>query len=456
MRFKGTLALLAVFVALGGYVYFSDFYNNEERQKQEESKKQLFGGEAQDVVEITLEHEGKTTTAVRKGEKDWAITNPAGLEADAEAWEQLASRFVEMRKDEIVSTEKTDLAPYGLNMPGIVIKAKLKNGQTPGVLVGSENPKKTFNYGKRADNDEVFLISTADSSSFKKSLTDLRNKKVLDFEADNIDVVRISSSGKPDIEIQKVGMDWQIKKPLEVRADTGEVMSFLSAIQFSRTSAFADDKIDARTSGIETPGARVTLHDQKAGVDRTLVFGKSPEKGKYYAKDASRPAIFILATEVIDKAQGPLFGWRDKSLANFGADGISAVDELDIVRGSERLSLKKTGNDWAASDGRKVQQAKLSEMLSAIQNERATSIVDAPKAPGSYGLDKPRLEVVLRGKGKEVAALRFGSDSLSPAGVHLKSAGPTIMTVSKDLYDRLNVKWSDILEAAPPPPASSK
>jgi hypothetical protein len=251
-------------------------------------------------------------------------------------------------------------------------------------------------------------------------------------------------------------MDWHIKKPLEARADTGEVMSFLSAIQFSRTSVFADDKIDARTSGIETPVARVTLHDQKAGVDRTLVFGKSPEKGKFYAKDASRPPIFILATEIIDKAQGPLFAWRDKSLADLGDEGISAVDELDIVRGSEKLSLKKTGNDWATSDGGKVQQAKISEMLSAIQNERATSIIDAPKGPEAYGLNRPRLEVVLRGKGKEVVALRFGTESQNPAGVYLKSASPTILTVSKDLYDRLNVKGSDVLEAPPAPPAPVK
>ena len=60
-------------------------------------------------------------------------------------------------------------------------------------------------------------------------------------------------------------MDWLIKKPLEARADGGEVSSFLSAIQFSRASAFADEKIDARSSGLEAPAVKVTLHDQKAG-----------------------------------------------------------------------------------------------------------------------------------------------------------------------------------------------
>jgi hypothetical protein len=416
----------------------------------------LFGGEAKDVTEITLEHDGRSVTGVRKGESEWEITSPSGLEADAETWEQLASSFVGIQKDQVVSAQKAELAPYGLDKPAIVVRTKLKSGSSPSVLIGSENPKKTFNYAKLADTDEVFLVSTSDSSAFKKSLTDLRNKKVLDFETDNIDRVQISIPGKPDLELQKSGSDWQIKKPVDGRADSSEVTSFLSSIQFSRTSAFADDNIDARASGIDRPSATITLHDQKAGADRVLQFGKSSEKGKYYAKDSSRPAIFILATEIFDKAQRPVLDWRDRVIVHFGPSGTSTLDEMEIVRGTERLSLKKTGDEWAAADGRKIQHAKVSEMLGAIQAGQATSIVDAPRSPGAYGLDKPRLEVVLREMGKEVAALKFGTDSQKPAGVHLKSSDPTIMTVSKDLYDKLNVKWSDLLEAQPAPETQPK
>jgi len=456
VRFKGTLALLLVFAALGGYVYYSDFYNKEERQKQESAKKKLFGGEAKDVSEITLEYEGRTVTGVRKDESNWEITAPAGLEADAETFEQLASSFVGIQKDEVVSAQKTDLVPFGLDKPGIVVKSKLKSGASPSILIGAENPKKSFNYAKLADSDEVFLISTTDSGAFKKSLTDLRNKKVLDFETDNIDAVKVSVAGKPDLEIQKSGADWLIKKPVDGGADASEVTSFLSAIQFSRTSAFADEKIDAKAGGIETPSARITLHDQKANADRILLFGKSPEKGKYYAKDASRPPIFILATEIFDKAQRPAFEWRDKTVVHLGPEGTASVDEMDIVRATEKLTLKKSGDVWAASDGRKIQQSKVAEILSAVQGTQATSIVDSPKALAAYGLDKPRLEAVLREKGKEVAALQFGSDSQSPAGVYLKSVNPAIMTVNKDLFDKLNVKWSDLLEAQPSPEPPSK
>jgi len=455
VRFKGTLILLLVFAALGGYVYLTDFYGKEARDKQEEAKKRLFGGEAKDVTELSLENAGRTLTAVRKGEKAWEITSPAGLEADSEAWDQLATTFVEVQKDEVVKKEKADLAAYGLDKPGIVVQAKLKDGKTQSVLIGAENPKKTFNYAKRGDSEEVFLLSSPNASSFKKTPTDLRNKKVLDFESDSIDAVRITSAGKPDIEIQKSGSDWSIKKPLETRADNAEVLSVLSAIQFSRASAFADEKIDDKAAGLDAPVARVILHDQKAGQDKTLVFGKSPEKDKYYARDASRPAIFILASEIIDKAKRPVFDWRDKSLVRFGEAGSSGVDQIDIIRGTEKLSLKKTGTEWSTADGTKLQQAKVMEILAMIDSEKAIAFDDVAKVGGRNGLDKPRLEIALHEKGKEIARLQFGSDASNPAGVYLKSANnPSIQTVKRELYDKLDVRQADLAEPPAAPAAA--
>jgi hypothetical protein len=456
VRFKGTLVLLIVFAVLGGYVYYTDFYGKEARDKQEEAKKRLFGGEAKDVTELTLEQDGRTISAVRKDEKTWEMTSPAGVEADSEAWGQLATSFVEVQKDEVVSAQKTDLAAYGLDKPAVVVRAKLKDGKTEGVAIGAENPKKTFNYARRVDNDEVFLLSTSGTSSLKKTLTDLRNKKVLDFESDNIDAVRITAAGKPDIEIQKSGSDWMIKKPVETRADNGEVISFLSAIQFSRASAFAEENVDAKAAGLDAPSVKVVLHDQKASQDRTLLFGKSPEKDKYYAKDASRPPIFILATEILDKTRRPLLDWRDKTIVRFGEGGSSVVDQIDIIRGNEKLTLKKTGTDWAAADGTKLQQAKVMDLLTALDTERALAFEDSPKPPARFGLDKPRLETVLYEKGKEVARLQVGGETATPPGVYVKGTNPAILTVKKDLYDKLNVRQSDLAEAPPAPATPTK
>jgi len=148
--------------------------------------------------------------------------------------------------------------------------------------------------------------------------------------------------------------------------------------------------------------------------------------------------------------------WRDKTLVQFGASGTSSIDEIDIIRGTEKLSMKKDGDEWKASDGRKLQQAKIADVLGAIQGQQATAFLDSPKALAAHGLDKPRLEVVLREKTKEVAALKFGNDSRSPAGVYLKSPNPSILIVGKDLYDKLNLKWSDLEEPQTTPETSPK
>jgi hypothetical protein len=453
VRFKGTSILFLVFAALAGFVYFTEFRGKEEKAKLEESKKRVFPGEAKDISELTLEYEGRTVSAVRKGEKTWEITNPAGLEADSETWEQMASSFVLIEKDETVNTQKTDLGPYGLDKPPVKVTAKLKNGSTSSVLFGAENPRKTFNYAKRGDNDEVFLSATTWSGNFKKSLTDLRNKKVLDFEIDSVDSLRISATGKPDIEIQKSGMDWLIKKPQETRADAGEVSGFLSSIQFTRAPAFAADDIDNKASGLDAPTARITLHDRKANADKVLLFGKSPEMDKYYARDQSRAPIFILGPEIFQKTQQPLFGWRDKSIARLEDNG-TRIDELEILRGSEKVVLKKTGMDWVLPDGKKTQPGKVSDMITSLDSEKATEIIDKPAGLGTYGLDMPRLAVNLRQGGKEVESVRFGRDN--PAGVYAKTSGGAVLTVEKALYDRFDVKMSDLAETQSSPVAPAK
>src|SRR5438309_5891369 len=78
MRFKGTTILFILFVILGGYVYFTEYRGKEERQKQEESKKKAFQVEQKDISEISLIYPDRTISAVKKGERQWEITSPAG------------------------------------------------------------------------------------------------------------------------------------------------------------------------------------------------------------------------------------------------------------------------------------------------------------------------------------------------------------------------------------------
>ena len=160
--------------------------------------------------------------------------------------------------------------------------------------------------------NDVFLTPSSSKNLFTKTLSDLRNKKVLDFEADDIDTVRVLEANK-ELELQKSGDNWQIKKPIDTKADGGDVSSFISSVRFARASSFPENPVDARTASLDPPAIRITLHDGKAKADRVLLIGGTPEAGKYYARDASRDVIFIIDKEIPEKARRPISGAPDRS-----------------------------------------------------------------------------------------------------------------------------------------------
>ena len=442
MRFRSTLVLLVVFAALGGYVYFAEYRGHDEREQQEASKKKLFPKPLKDVTSLSLAFPDHKISAVKKDDKHWEFTEPMGIDADSDEWDMLVSSLGQIEKGGAVSAS-TNLAQYGLDKPVVEVTAKLKDGKSVGVLFGSENPKKSDNYAKLADSPEVFLSPASGSKSFQKSLTDLRNKKVLEFALDDINSIRIED-GKNVMEFQKSGMDWLVKKPLELKADTEEISGFLSAIQSARATGFADSGLTLMSAGLSPVTTKITLHDAKANSDKMLSLGKSAETDKYYARDESRAAIMIINKDVPAKARRPLIDWRDRSIAHFDQ---GSIDELEIVHGTEKISIRKQGSDWKLADGRKAQEDKISSLLLAMEFGRAQEIIDSPGSLSTYGLDKPRMEVTLRQAGKDVIGMKFGGPTRNPVGSYLKvSTNPAVMTVAEDFFAKFSLKADDLAE----------
>jgi hypothetical protein len=444
MRFKGTSILFILFLVLGAYVYFAEYRGRDERQKQEEAKKKAFPVEEKDVTEITLKYPDRTITGIKKGEKQWQFVEPAGVETDSDEWQMLASNIPKIERDEVVAQNPQDLAAFGLQQPPVTVSAKLADGKSIEIAFGAENPRKTFHYAKIAGSNDVFLAPNNWATVFTRTVSDLRNKKVLEFETEDIDSVKVTSAGN-ELEIQKSGDHWQIKKPADVAADDSEVTSFLSSLKFARASSFPDASVDLKKAGLVAPATRITLHDRKAGADRVLLIGSTAETDKYYAKDAARNSILIIEKEIPDKARRPIFDWRDKSITRIDRNNIEGIE---IQRESDKAVMTKVDADWKLADGKKLQWDKISAMLTTMEFGKTLDLIDPPKALSTYGLDKPRLEVVFRKGTQEIGRLTFGAESKTPEGVYLKTSdGAAVKVVVKDVFDKFNVKGEELVEA---------
>src|SRR5881409_1234849 len=242
MRFKGTTILFILLIILGGYVYLTEIRGKEERQKQEESKKKAFQIEQKDISEISLVYPDRTIAAVKKGEKQWEITSPAGLQADSDEWESLASNIPQIDRNDTVAQTAQDLSSFGLKEPPVKVSAKLKDGKTLEILFGSENPKKTYNYAKLANSNDVFLTGSNWWKTFTKTTSDVRNKKLLEFESDDIDGVKIAENAK-ELEAQSRETTGSSRNPSIPRPTAAKCLRLSAPFDSAACSRFRNRRL---------------------------------------------------------------------------------------------------------------------------------------------------------------------------------------------------------------------
>ena len=445
MRFKGTASLLAIFVVLGAWVYFTDVRGREEREQSSEDAKKAFAVDEEAIARIRLIYPDLTIEGVRN-EAGWEFVSPAGMEADSGQWDLLASDVGRIERDETVSSEPTDLGQYGLGTPDLRVGVVMSDGESQDILFGNENPGGSHYYAKLDYSDEVFMVSTAFLGNFRKEADDLRDKTVLRFEPGDIDRIDISGSGQ--LSLVREEDVWSLEAPIETAADGAAVNTFLGAIGFARASGFGEEGADLGEMGLEDPALRVVLHDSTFDLDHVLRIGSQPEdeSGRYYAKDESRDAVFIVNSDIVEKAERGLFDWRDKTLASFDRDDVVAIR---LEKDDDSLELTKSGEDWFLPNDRKAQWTTVSAMLNALEFERATQIIDSPGPLGAYGLTPPRLRVVLVGEGEDLLSFEFGADAQDAEDIYWKSENePAVKAVSKDVFDRFDLTAEDLLDAS--------
>src|SRR6476660_4248800 len=138
MKFKGTISLLLLFLGLGAYVYFAEYKGKDARQQQADAKKKAIAIDAKDITEISLVFPDHTITGVKKGEKQWEMTSPPGIDPDQDEWELLAGNVPRIEREDTVTSQATDLSGFGLKDPALKVVTKTKDGKTVEMLFGAE------------------------------------------------------------------------------------------------------------------------------------------------------------------------------------------------------------------------------------------------------------------------------------------------------------------------------
>ncbi len=475
IRFKGTFILLIVCLAFGSYIYFYEIRGSAEREKAKQAENQVWQLEDKNIQQIEFAASGQQRiAAVRKSEKEWTLMAPRQLDADSDELNRIASSATNIRRENVIEQNAADLAKFGLDPPQSSLKLKTKDGKEYAIDFGNTNPTGSSAYAVIQSKRDVFLVSSSAADTFKKKLDDLRNHSPLSFDQPEVQSLSIRSP-KGNLKLIKDNNDrWWFEETEHRAADAPEVRGMLNALSLGKIKEFFNrNPEDYENLGLDRPfiDVRLTYGKNKAikhlmiGSEKSSLREKAAKSAKkernvetfsspeiYLAKDESRPDLFFVDKDLVDKLLKSPNDIREKALASFQRWD---VDFIALTNSKGSFNFTKSGGEWfLGEEKKKAKWDAVNGILDAMEKP-VKEWIDKPGPLSTYNLVTPPLRVVLKQGGNVLADCSIGKAAKN--GIYAQVKGDSSVKVADpEGLDVLDKGESDFVEPPPATPASKK
>ena len=411
--FRSTLALLAVLVGLGAYIYF--FASKDSTTSTQE---RVFPSLSADAIEeMTIKNDAGEITTLKKVDGTWQMTAPVQTRASDLDASGITSALSGLEVARVVDENPADLKEFGLDAPTVEVSFTAKAPNPSGtILVGGHTATAGNLYARKDGDKKVVLISEFNLTTFNKSTFDLRDKAIVTFDkekADGVDVVL----AKGGFELKKT-TEWTMVQPLAARADASAADGLVSAVaslqmkSVVNTTPTADD---LKRFGLDAPAAVVNVH---LGTERVSVaLGGPAGDDTVYVKAVAKPDVYTVQKAAADDLAKVAGDYRRKDLFDMRA---FTATRIEVASGGKTSVFErvKSGTDGAADTWKRtapsavdMDKEKFPAFVATLADIRALNFVDAKT---KTGLDTPAATITVSfddGKRQEKVLLSKVGDS---------------------------------------------
>lgn len=442
MNPRSTGILLLVAAALAAFVYFYEVRGADTRREAEEREKRLFAGVEPDAIEwIALTPRGEAPARLERRDGKWLLVAPLEFPADAYAADNLASTLATLASESVLE-EPQPPDEYGLGDAARVVRFGA-GGSEHELRLGKDAPVGGGSYAS-AGGDAVYTIARYKASSFDKPLADLRDKRILDFDAKSIRRVQVSwpggrvvlereaaaTSAQAEAEEEEEDAEqdappapeaasWRIVEPIQARADAEAIDSLLSDLSFLRAEGFVDEPPGDTEAGLAPPAFEIALEAPGEGEgaaprDVRMAVGAVREGGARLVRGAQR-SLYTIPAARFDELPRELAAYRWKQLARFDLADAQAIDFFFQPASGDPVAIRASrGESGWSSTPEAFAAGKLDAAVEALSRLRARDI--AADAMGeaelrALGLAPPNAIVTVFGKRPEGVAVKEGEEA---------------------------------------------
>ena len=277
-----------------------------------------------------------------EGEAEWQMVAPIAVKADTKEIRSILDALHLLKVVEFIKDGAIDLAQYGLEVPRIRIILQLGDGSQE-LRVGSDIPNTARIYVKSDALDAVYAVNREIFSTLHKSVFDLRDKRVIDFQRTATNRFEIQGRGKAKIACAKdLKGKWQIEEPIALKADAEIVDDILFGVDSLKAVEFvAEQPKNLSRYGLDFPSLQISFFTQDAE-PAILLLGRI--KGDtVYTKAQNAERVVLVNSDLLELIGLGVAGLRDKQVLRFESD---EAFKLTLRLNDVQLTCQKQGANW--------------------------------------------------------------------------------------------------------------
>ncbi|MFH0960343.1 MAG: DUF4340 domain-containing protein [Pseudomonadota bacterium] len=406
MRLPKLMVYLCVLLAILLYIFLVEFRYKKAESENKEKTSRLLQLEKDSIAEIKIVRSEDEPIRIAKNEANaWRVVSPLDTPADTSTVDRLIASAISAQPEKIVLEKNTDWNTYGLEKPSLSLFFSAK-GKTSEISFGASNPSKSSYYVRVQDDPRLFLVADTLEKSLNKSLFNVREKAVVKFSPEEITEIEIIHEGQ-QTDLKKTEGKWRITHPMDTRANTAIIRSFLTNLKDLKAQEIIDTPSNGNNSNILNESLNKIAFKGR-DFSKTLTFGvdrnqteesKTPGHSLYVSVSGQTP-VYVVDGKFFERNKMNIESLRDRSITSFEPIDVQKI-EIEFMN-KKWLLAKSSDNKWNMQAPDKIDELEdwlVSGLLWSIRDLNFKSeIIPVPEDLSHYHLDNPQLRIWLHQK----------------------------------------------------------
>ena len=261
--------------------------------------KSVLAFEQAQVREATLQRGAQQMMFAKEG-AEWKISRPKTVKADAAKITDLLSKVSSQRVTSYVDENPAELKTYGLDAPALIFS----------VFLGENRAQKTLAIGRQSGDQffardlsrrSIFKVDTAFVHRLQVSLADVRSKKVLSFNASEVNRLTVRQNDSTFVFVKDTSNTWTMTAPQPLAIKGWKISSLVSELELMNAVSFVDDAPSAlRPFGLDAPQVLCELYQDDRLIDQLLI-GRRDGKDGLFVNSGGHSAVYTVSKDLLDK-----------------------------------------------------------------------------------------------------------------------------------------------------------